>query len=90
MITSKDFEGYDIPGYMQGGLIRYFNNGISPGSFMSAVLENNLVEAQGRADSTNAEIIPEYVRFLQNKVPATAWGSRANVDAHLDSFRVAA
>ena len=90
MITSKDFEGYDIPSYMHGGLIRYFNNGIPPGSFMSAVLENNLVEAQGRADSNNAEIIPEYVRFLQNKVPATAWGSRAKVDAHLDSVRVAA
>ena len=90
MINSNDFEGYQIPSYMQDGLILYINNGIEPGSFMSAVLENNLKQAVIHADSNNMTLIPEYVRFLYAKAPSSVWGSRAKVDAHLDSFRVAA
>lgn len=44
---------YPIREDWYGALERYLNNGIMPGSFMTAVLENNLKEAIGRADMTN-------------------------------------
>ena len=42
-----------IPDYMRGGLRRYLAHGIEPGSFLSAVLRNDLIDACGRADDTN-------------------------------------
>ena len=68
-----------IPEYMQGGLVRWLQNGIEPGSFMLAVLENNLSEACNRADDTNRHHLYDYVYFLHNYAPIGAWGSPDNV-----------
>lgn len=38
---------YPIREDLYGALERYLNHGIMPGSFMTAVLENNLMEACG-------------------------------------------
>ena len=42
-----------IPEYMIGSLRRYIENGIEPGSFLSAVLCNDLRGACECADDTN-------------------------------------
>lgn len=67
-----------IPHHMRSGLDLYLRKGIMPGSFMTAVLENKLVDAFGRADDVNKHCLKEYAEFLYNyapKVPVPAWGS---------------
>ena len=72
---------YDmLPEHMQGGARRYIEHGIRPGSFLCAVLENNLTGAFGHADSTNRPLIATvYVEWLHWEIPAPAWGSPAKV-----------
>ena len=73
-----------IPEYMQGAVYRYVMQGIEPGSFLSAVLENDLKGAFGRADYTNKGRIEDYLRFFYSHVPAIAWGSPAIVWAWIE------
>lgn len=76
---------YGIPEYMQGGLIRYFTNQIPPGDFLTAVLENDLMEVFGRADSTNKQVMHSYCMWLYNQAPGrpNGWGSRKAVSQWL-------
>ena len=73
-----------IPDYMRGGLQRYFEQGIPPGDFLMAVLENNLQEAFLRADDTNKNIIGDYVRWLYWEAPGNSWGSPEKVQAWIE------
>ena len=78
---------YGIPEYMQDGLIRYFENRIPPGHFLTAVLENALMEAFIHADDTNQHCMKSYVMWLYNCAPMRshgAWGSREAVKKWLD------
>jgi hypothetical protein len=50
---------------------------------MRAVLENNLVEAFGRADETNAARMRDWATWLFNEAPSTCWGSPEKVQAWL-------
>jgi hypothetical protein len=51
------------------------------GSFVQAVLENNLAEAVGRADEGNIAALHSIVAYVYNHVPAARWGSPAKVKA---------
>ena len=64
-----------IPEHMQGAMKRYLFQGLQPGSFLEAVLTNNLSEAFRRADDININRIADYVRFLTWHAPAACWGS---------------
>ena len=64
-----------IPDHMIGGLRRYIENGIKPGSFLTALLCNDLRETCERADDVNRHRIYDYVKFLYNYAPAGIWGS---------------
>lgn len=64
-----------IPTHMHGALKRWINEGIWPGSFLTAVLQNDLKEAFGRADSVNTEAMPNWMCFLYNYAPSQCWGS---------------
>lgn len=64
-----------IPDRMYDALLRYVNNGIAPGDFLTAVLNNDLKEACARADDENRQLIYEYVKFLYNQAPSGCWGS---------------
>lgn len=69
--------------YMAEGLKRYFEEHIEPGGFMLCVLENNLVGAVSRADSTNRANLAAWVEWLYNKAPSHSWGSMEKVRAWL-------
>lgn len=56
---------------------RYIETGCPVGSFLQAVLENNLKEATGRADHTALDNIPHIVAYLYNDCPSKCWGSVA-------------
>ena len=70
---------YVVPLRMRQGLIRYVERGITPGGFLLAVLENNLMEATKRADDENLLNLPAFVNFLYNHAPSICWGSPEKV-----------
>lgn len=72
---------YLIPSHMHGAIERYIVQGIPPGSFLTAVLSNDLKEAVARADHENQESLVNWVKFLYNHVPGAAWGSPEKVTA---------
>jgi len=64
-----------IPSEFVAALKRYVHHGILPGSFLQAVLKNDLREACGRADHIRKYTIWDYVAFCHNYIPAGCWGS---------------
>lgn len=76
---------YGVPGYMQDGLVRYFNDHESGGHFLTALLENDLMEAINRADNTNQKAIPAYAKWLYNWADLKAYGSKAKVKAWIEN-----
>lgn len=83
-------EYYPIRNDWYGALERYLNHGIMPGSFMTAVLENNLKEAIGRADSDNSANLKNIVGYIYNHLPSHSWGSPEKVKNYLASLEEAA
>ncbi len=81
---------YPIGDDLYGALERYLNHGINPGSFMTAVLENDLMEAFGRADICNEANMKNIVGYIYNHLPSNSWGSRERVQNYLASLRDAA
>jgi hypothetical protein len=63
----------------------YVQHKIEPGSFLRAVLENDLKESFGRADEINRTRLFEIVKYIYNHVPMNVWGSKEIVQKHLDS-----
>jgi hypothetical protein len=76
--TYQDFE---IPEYMMPGLMRWIEEGVTPGDFLQAVLRNDLRAACEQADNTNKRNLPAYIAFLYNHAPSACWGSDSKVDA---------
>jgi hypothetical protein len=70
-----------IPDYMIGGLRRYIEYGVPPGSFLTALLSNDLRATFERADDENRRCVENYVRFLYSYAPSQCWGSPARFDA---------
>ncbi len=68
-----------LPDHMRRAVERYVLHGIPPGHFLTAVVENNLRSAVERADSTNVDLLPAYVRFFHTSAPADCWGSPQRV-----------
>lgn len=64
-----------LPAHMHGAVKRYVMHGIPPGSFLTAVICNDLREAFARADDENAAAMQNWVRFFYNSTPSGCWGS---------------
>ena len=67
-----------IPQHMHGGLVRWIVAGIQPGDFLCAVIQNDMMEALGRADETNRPNLHNYGMFLYNYAPGGSFGSVEN------------
>jgi len=67
----------------------YVEQGVLPGSFLRAVISNNLVEAFAQADSTNILRLFDYANFLYNEVPSPCWGSEEKMLAWAEKRRAA-
>lgn len=68
-------------------LERYVQHGIEPGQFLLAVLENNLMEAFGRADSYNRASLFFILRYIYNELPGNCHGSPERVREFLKNRR---
>lgn len=64
-----------LPIHMRGAMQLYIERGINPGSFLTAVLENDLMKAAERADEINKYAFFEYCVFLYNEAPTACYGS---------------
>ena len=63
-----------IPHYMHDGIIEYYSLGRPPGSFLSAVINNDLREACAHADDTNIDRLKHYIMWFYNHAPSGTWG----------------
>lgn len=77
-----------IPLHMVDALRRYVFERRQPGHFLTAILENDLMEAVGRADKHNIVAIPAWCALLYNDTPAPCHGSPEKVRAWLDAKTV--
>jgi hypothetical protein len=65
----------DIPDHCKEGLRGYIEKGEPVGSFLSALLSNDLRKTYEKADDTNIGRIKNYLMFLYNEAPSECWGS---------------
>lgn len=72
-----------LPEHMRGAMQRYIENRIPPGSFLMAVLSNDLMDALGRADSVNRVRLRDIAVWLYNFSPSGCFGSVEKVRAWL-------
>lgn len=71
--------------HLHEGLVEYIAARRPVGSFLMAVLTNDLKEACGRGDElARMGGLFSVVTFLFNYAPAHSWGSPASVDAWLN------
>ena len=71
-----DYEARDlIPEYMRGAMERYMEHGIEPGSFLMAVLSNDLLDASSLADDFNRHRLFDYCVWLIDFAPVSSYGS---------------
>ena len=75
------FDYEKLPEHMREGMKLYVEEGIATGSFMNAVLENDLVHSFAYADEDNLASMFEWAGFLHWELPTPAWGSKAKVNA---------
>jgi hypothetical protein len=75
-----------LPEHMREAAERWIENGIYPGSFLTAVIHNDLVEAVGRADFINRNRLHDIVSFFYNEAPSPCWGSPALAKAWHEKF----
>lgn len=81
-----DFEGYSFYSPTREAIENYYYHGWHPGGFVYHVLANDLVGAATRADNWNSPIISMYARWLNEKMPMCAWGSKETVDEWMKGF----
>jgi hypothetical protein len=67
--------GFYIPAHMEESLRRYILHGEAPGSFLTAVLVNDLHQACAHADDENLRNLPAFMCYLYNEAPSPCWGS---------------
>lgn len=65
-----------VPKHDRDAIVRYIEHGIIPGSFLQAVICNDLREAFGQADYINTTALPTIVAWFYSHAPALCWGSR--------------
>lgn len=72
------------PADLEAAIQRYIRHHITPGSFLRACLENDLLHAACRADSHERLLqLPTVMRWLYCQAPDDCWGSPAKVKAWL-------
>jgi hypothetical protein len=76
----------EVSQQIKDSLDRYVNHKIETGSFLRAVLENDLLRAVGKADKENLKNLPEIVSYIYNELPSNCWGSPIWVKKWLGEF----
>ena len=75
----------NVPAHLRAGLARYLVGHLHTGSFLHAVLTNNLRGAVFAADDDSLVGLLPIMRFLYNDAPADSWGSPDAVNRWLEA-----
>lgn len=76
-----------VPLHLHRGLADFIAHGITPGSFLLAVLRNDLAAAVFAAgDDIGIVELRALVKFLKWSAPAECWGTPARVNAWIERF----
>lgn len=75
-----------VPQYTLDGLLAYWYDKTPVSSFLTAVLENNLMESFARADEYNNKAIYEICKFVYCEMPNDCHGSQEIVRRWLGSI----
>lgn len=70
---SDNYEG--LPEHIREGVRRWLEEGLTPGSFLRAVIRNQLVDAVQRADHINLPLLGHIVYWFVNNAPEGSYGS---------------
>lgn len=70
-----------VPKGLRPGLQRWFDQGIKPGSFLQAVLANDLTKAAFQADRTNFPQMGNVAKFIYWHAPPGSYGSWEALEA---------
>jgi hypothetical protein len=62
----------------------YRHEGCPVGSFLQAVISNNLRDAIGNADEYNRATLFHLIAWMHNEFPSPLWGSAEKYVAHLE------
>ena len=76
-----------LPEHIQASVRRYIEEGSPVGSFLSAVISNNLTEAFDCADDINEAHMKEIVGFFYYEAPAHCWGSPGKMSQWIELHR---
>lgn len=85
LVDGEPIDYSPLPDYMRDGMRLYLEHGIEPGSFLTAVLSNDLMAAAGAADSKNRHLLFGYAQWLYNHAPHGSFGSRESVKAWIEA-----
>jgi len=80
-VAQEAFE--KVPSHMREALRLYVDEHIEPGSFLRAVLENDLSRSFAHADTINRFALFDIVSYIYNWIPSSCWGSREKVQQWL-------
>lgn len=81
------FREFYISKRMEGGIRRYIEEGILPGSFLKAVINNDLRSACTTADDENIKNLPAYIGYFYYEAPSECWGSKERMCRWIEQFR---
>ena len=84
MILHERNQAQVVPKHTLESLNRYVYDKIPPGSFLTAVLLNDLKGAFGKADDMNIANMYAILKHCYNNIPIDCWGSPENVAAWLE------
>lgn len=82
-IVMHDLADFGVPEGARGGIVRYLVFGVPPGGFLMAVLRNDLFDAIGRADDSNARALKEICAYLYNCAPTIARGMPSQIQDYM-------
>ena len=75
---------WQINQYAKESFERYFEQGLPPGSFCTAVLANDLISAANKADHWNQTLLASTAQWVYHNAPRGSWGSYEAVQGWLD------
>lgn len=80
-VVSFDEYYLGIPEHIRAGMGRYVRHGVQPGSFLTAVVCNNLAGALAHGDRSCTANLRLIVDWFYNEVPASCWGTPEKMKA---------
>ena len=81
MTPETDLTYSRLPERYRGGMKRYIEEHIPPGSFIRAMLENDLQGVMGNVDLDTVSELRNIYLWIYNEAPGICWGSPEKVTA---------